>query len=182
MRTGDTVPARVLLSVLGQDIQIPSPDRRIHLQFRRFAGCPICNLHLRQIVLRHAEIEAAGIAEVVLFHSSVDELAPHAEGLPFPLVADPEKHVYTEFGVGTSRKALRPAAWGAIVAGVGRDAIPVLTGRKPGPPRQITGGRLGLPADFLIDPTGRIAAAHHGTHAADQWSVDDLLNLAARVG
>ncbi len=34
---------------------------------------------------------------------------------------------------------------------------------------------LGLPADFLIDPDGRVLAAHYGTHANDQWSVDDLL-------
>jgi hypothetical protein len=28
---------------------------------RRFAGCPICNLHLREIARRHDELVAAGI-------------------------------------------------------------------------------------------------------------------------
>jgi hypothetical protein len=28
-------------------MQIPEPDRLVHLQFRRYAGCPICNMHLR---------------------------------------------------------------------------------------------------------------------------------------
>jgi hypothetical protein len=38
---------------------------------------------------------------------------------------------------------------------------------------------LGLPADFLIAPDERIVAAKYGKHADDQWSVDELLNLAS---
>ncbi|HMZ13123.1 MAG TPA: AhpC/TSA family protein, partial [Mycobacterium sp.] len=30
----------------GASIRVPGPGR-LHLQFRRFAGCPICSLHLR---------------------------------------------------------------------------------------------------------------------------------------
>jgi hypothetical protein len=37
---------------------------------------------------------------------------------------------------------------------------------------------LGLPADFLIAPSGRINAVKYGTDAYDQWSVDELLTLA----
>ncbi|GAA2415939.1 hypothetical protein [Nonomuraea africana] len=40
---------------------------------------------------------------------------------------------------------------------------------------------LGLPADFLIDPGGRILAHRYGRHANDQWEVDELLLLAARA-
>jgi hypothetical protein len=55
-------------------------------------------------------------------------------------------------------------------------ALPdVVRGRKPMPTTE--GGRLGLPADFLIAPDGRVLASHHGRHVYDQWSVDELLNL-----
>jgi hypothetical protein len=37
---------------------------------------------------------------------------------------------------------------------------------------------LGLPADFLIAPSGRINAVKYGADAYDQWSVDELLTLA----
>ena len=37
---------------------------------------------------------------------------------------------------------------------------------------------MGLPADFLIAPSGRIKAVKYGTDAYDQWSVDELLTLA----
>ena len=37
---------------------------------------------------------------------------------------------------------------------------------------------FGLPGDFLIAPSGRIKAVKYGTHAYDQWSVDELIRLA----
>jgi len=48
-------------------------------------------------------------------------------------------------------------------------------------PVKPTGGRLGLPADFLIAPDGRIAALKYGQHAYDQWTVDELLDHARPV-
>jgi hypothetical protein len=41
---------------------------------------------------------------------------------------------------------------------------------------------LGLPADFLIDPAGRVVALRYGRHANDQWSVDELVELALPHG
>jgi len=47
--------------------------------------------------------------------------------------------------------------------------------------RAFSGGPLGLPGDFLIAPSGEIKAAKYGTHAYDQWSVDELIALAQGV-
>lgn len=170
---------RELETIAGVRVAIPDPDRMIHLQFRRFAGCPVCNLHLRSIVPRHDEILAAGIREVVLFHSPADDLRPYTEDLPFDVVADPARRLYREFGVESSPRALLdPRAWGAVALGVLRDLGPVLRRRTPPPSGK--DGRFGLPADFLIDTTGRVIASKHGQHANDQWSVDELLAAAAR--
>ena len=57
----------------------------------------------------------------------------------------------------------------------GRDA------RYGARPAICRGGPLGLPADFLIAPSGRINAVKYGTDAYDQWSVDELLTLAKGV-
>jgi hypothetical protein len=40
-----------------------------------------------------------------------------------------------------------------------------------------TGGILGLPTNFLIASDGSVRAVHYGTHAHDQWTVDELLEL-----
>lgn len=51
---GDVVAARELRSIHGEAVAIPDPRRLVHLQFRRFAGCPICTTHLRSVGTRHA--------------------------------------------------------------------------------------------------------------------------------
>ncbi|MFD3581918.1 peroxiredoxin-like family protein [Streptomyces sp. NPDC058683] len=182
MTTGSTVPRRGLTTVSGDPVTVPDPARPIHLQFRRFAGCPVCNLHLRSVVRRHHEIEAAGIREVVVFHSPAEELRPHTADLPFAVVADPDKRLYREFGVEQSPRALLdPRAWGPIVRAVVSGTWHVLRGREHLPANSPHGGRLGLPADFLIAPDGQVLATKHGEHAYDQWSVDELLELAARM-
>ncbi len=174
------ISAREWETVLGGAVRVPDPLGLVHLQFRRFAGCPVCNLHLRSIVQRHDEITAHGITEVVVFHSSNAELRPHVADLPFAVVGDPRKRLYGEFGVeSAARSVLDPRAWGAIARGVVRDLGPVLRGRRPLPKPE--GGRLGLPADFLIAPDGTVVAEKLGQHAYDQWSVDELLTHAQRL-
>ena len=179
LEPGAVVAARSLLTVAGVPVSLPDPDRLTHLQVRRFAGCPVCNLHLRSFARRHDEIVAAGIREVVVFHSPPDELRRHADGLPFTLVADPEKRLYAEFGVESGARALlAPRVWLPIVRAVSVSLWAILRGQGRLPATNPHGGRLGLPADFLIASTGQIIACKYGEHADDQWSVDELLSLA----
>jgi hypothetical protein len=176
------VKERSLTAVSGERVAVPDPGRLIHLQFRRFAGCPVCNLHLRSVVRRHREIEDAGVREVVVFHSPAEELLPHTTDLPFAVVADPARRLYAEFGVERSPRALLgPRAWAPIVRAVLTGAWQVARGREHLPATNPHGGRLGLPADFLIAHDGHVLAAKFGDHAYDQWSVDELLELAARA-
>ena len=180
VRPGENIRIRDLSNVDGEAIAVPDPARLIHLQFRRFAGCPICSLHLQSVAARHSEITSAGIHEVVLFHSTPHELRAYVGGLPFDVVADPDKQLYKRFGVETSlRGVLNPRAWAPVLkAMLGRDGS---KGSTPSAktPAHPSGGRLGLPADILIDDTGKVLACKYGTHAYDQWSVDELLELAA---
>ena len=166
--------ARRLVTVTGESIPIPEPGKLVHLQLRRFAGCPICNLHLRSVVRRHDELTRAGVREVVVFHSTPDEFRKYQADLPFALVADPEKKLYAELGVEKSVLAvLDPRAWPNIVRGLIRTAP-----EEKLPLGDHEGGSLGLPGDFLIDSDGRIVASKYGEHAYDQWTVDEVLALA----
>jgi peroxiredoxin len=98
-RAGDAFPMLELTATSGQLVTIPDPAGNfVHLQLQRFAGCPICNQHLRSILTRHDEIRSHGIREVVVFHSTAAELAKHQADLPFPLIADPERELYRRLG------------------------------------------------------------------------------------
>jgi len=104
-----------LMTISGDAVDLPDPDRLVHLQLRRFAGWAVCNLHLQSIVRRHDEILGAGIGEVVVFHSSAGELLVHAADLPFAVVADPDEVLYAEFGAESAPRALLdPRAWPSI--------------------------------------------------------------------
>lgn len=174
---GTVVPPRVWTTVDGTEVAVPDPARLTHLQFRRFAGCPVCNLHLRSMTRRQEEIAAKGVHEVVFFHAPAQELKRYVTEVPFALIGDPEKAVYREFGVEAMPRALLdPRVWPTIARSVAVSLGEMLRGGKPMPPsRTPHGGRLGLPADFLIGADGTILAAKYGEHAGDQWSVDELL-------
>jgi hypothetical protein len=170
---GDRVDERKLTTIAGADVGVPSPDATVHLQFRRFAGCPICSLHMREVARRHQEIADAGVAEVVVFHSAAEELRRYQTDLPFAVVADPDRRLYREFGVESSiRSILDPRAWRAGARGFRwRGLSGALAPRE---------NHLGKPADFLISPDGTVRARKYGTHADDQWSVDEILTLATQ--
>lgn len=172
-QVGDQVRPRELTTIRSERVVIPDPEHLIHLQFRRYAACPVCNLHLRSVARRHDEIVRAGIREVVVFHSSVDALLSYQSDLPFAVIPDPERRLYVEFGVEPSPLALLdPRAWWAEVRGAMRRRNPLPTEGK---------SINGLPADFLIGRDGRLAALKYGVHANDQWSVGDVLGLAGAL-
>ncbi len=171
LSVGDVLNRRDLVTIHGTPVQIPDSERLVHLQFRRYAGCPVCNLHLRSIARRHDDVLAAGIREVVVFHSTTATMLDFQGQLPFAAIADPEKRLYAEFGVGkmSPTAALNPRSW--LAAGRALTRAPSLRGAA-GKGEE----HLGLPADFLIGRDGRVLAAKYAV--ADQWSVDELLDLA----
>jgi peroxiredoxin len=168
-QAGDVFPQLTLTTSTGTPLTIPVVGARYtHVQFRRFSGCPICNTHIAELRRNKANLDAVGIHEVLFFHSSQDDVAAFHADLPFDAVGDREKHYYRQFGVESSWRIISAAAIRASLASIVRGNFAW----------KITGGPLGLPAEFLVAPNGRIKAAHYGTHAYDQWSIDTLLKLA----
>ena len=116
-KPGDMLPTTVMEAVIGEVINLPDPARLVHLQFRRFVDCPICNTHIAEFRRRAHETEAAGIKEVIVFHSSPKSIRSYQKDVPFLIVGDPKKALYKDFGVGTSLgfMASRPCGPGCAV-------------------------------------------------------------------
>lgn len=171
VQPGDVIRARQLPTVTGAPVRIPDREGLVHLQFRRYAGCPICTLHLREFAARLDELAAAKVREVVVFHSDRAQLLAYGSGLSFDLVPDPGRELYREFGVERSWRSLaNPVTWLAAARGWSRR-----TRLRAG-----AGGHFGLPADFLIGLDGRVVAVNYGRHASDHWNVDDVIVQAQR--
>jgi peroxiredoxin len=171
LRIGQVFTHCDLPTLRGATVHIPDAQRLVHLQMRRYAGCPICSLHLRSFVRRKDELEQAGIREVVVFHSSAQELRKVHADLPFDVVPDPARDLYRALGVTTSPRALLdPRGLYAV-------ARAALASASPDPTAGMRDGSFGLPADFLVSPDGIVRALKYGVHADDQWSVDEVLAL-----
>jgi peroxiredoxin len=168
---GGKAPTIDAVTIGGHPASVPDRlGRLVHVQFRRFAGCPVCNFHLMTMARRRSEVQGAGVHQLVFFHSSADEMMKYQAQLPFDCIADAQMHHYRGWGVESSvgsllhpRVLLSGARW-------------VLGQRRFY--RKAENGILGLPADFLVDSQGLVVAAKYGAHADDQWEVDELLRVA----
>jgi peroxiredoxin len=170
VQVGQKIPEFSVTTLQGDKLMVPDgTPKYTHLQFRRFAGCPICNFHLHTFFKSKAQVEAAGIREIIFFHSSEAEMRKYQKDIAYAVVADPTKKFYARFGVGRSIWAgLDPRALWAATKGMFLGKMGV----------KIENGPLGLPADILIDRTGTVVAVKYGTHAFDQWEVPELLSYA----
>lgn len=172
IQQGTNIPHLQVEDIHGKMIDIPVKGAKFtHLQFRRYAGCPVCNLHLRSVTQRLGEIEAAGIREVVFFHSSAAALKPHVADFPVTIIGDEPRRWYRQFGVGKALSGLlHPKVFGDALKGLAlKNLWTAITPAED---------HTGLPADFLLDAKGKVVAAKYGTHASDQWTVDELLAAA----
>jgi peroxiredoxin len=173
VRAGSRLAEHQLTAIDGAVVPVPDPTAIVHLQLLRFAGCPICHLHVHQLAGRQEEIRTAGIREVVVFHSEPALLREYQNDLPFDVIGDPEKRLYSELGVETSiRSVLSARALGAGLIGLIRGASFRAGVTAPE-------NRFSMPADFLIGTDGIVLAAKYGRHANDNWSVDELLAIAS---
>lgn len=123
--------------------------RKVWLAFFRYAGCPLCNLRVHQMIQRHDAWQAKGLSIVAVFQAPVDEVAANVgeQNAPFPIVCDPDEKLYALYGVEASLAGFLspkniPLAAEALKAGFG--------------PGTMHGTKTRLPADFLIDEQGTV--------------------------
>jgi peroxiredoxin Q/BCP len=168
LKVGDRAPAVVLQSLDGSRLDCGRPGAPAVVSFTRYAGCPVCQLHVGRIAAAMAEFRARSCGVFVVFQSAPARLeAAMAEWKPgFSAVADPAAAVYDAFGAAKSLSGyLRPGsllAWGQSI----------MAGKRHG---RFEGRELQMPADFVIDGGGRIGLAHYGGHVGDDVPLSALL-------
>lgn len=167
LQTGDQLHPQQWLDVHNNPVDVPHSNRWTHIQFRRYSGCAVCNLHLHSFITRQQELESAGIQEIVVFNSTQARILADLPTGPLHLIADPHNRLYQQFGVAKSLLAVfNPAVWFFALRGALQFGVQLPRNNETA---------FGLPADFLIDSQGKIAAVKYGKHANDQWELDELL-------
>ncbi|RME92649.1 MAG: AhpC/TSA family protein [Candidatus Hydrogenedentota bacterium] len=143
-----------------------------HLAFHRYAGCPICNLSIRQFQARIGEIQQAGIRHISIFHSPAEKMQKYYPVLPpFEIILDPMENLYKKFGVeGSLLGYLSPKSALNLAQSLTTD---FKKGYDP------DGTATTMPADFLVNPDGVIVECHYGEFIGDSWTVDDVIGKTA---
>ena len=93
------------------------------------------------------------------------------EGLPFPIVADPNREIYRFYGVTSS--------WLGYVKGMFfRLSSFYKALRKGFLPGKTEGEKAQLPADFLIGPDLNIHKAYYGKDIGDHLPIEEIERFA----
>ncbi len=121
------------------------------------------------------EIEALGLRVLVVSFETPEsaELYVRETGLPWPLLIDSSRRLYTAYGMGRGRwwAIWGPATWLAYLRLIAR-------GRRPQP---ASGDVHQLAGDVLIDPSGTVILHHVGDGPANRPSISLLLDPVRRA-
>lgn len=147
--------------------------KKVWLAFFRYAGCPLCNLRVHQMIQRYASWQAQGLQIVAVFQAPVEEVAANVgeQNAPFPIVCDPDETLYRLYGLESSLGGyLSPKNLPLI-------AEALKEGFTPG---AMHGTKTRLPADFLIDKTGRIVETFYAGTIGEHIPFDRVDAFAGR--
>jgi peroxiredoxin Q/BCP len=136
------------------------------LSFYRFAGCPICNVRMWELAQRASAYLQHGLHLLACIDSRVEGIDQVLDRdlYPFPLIAGLGGELFQKYGVESSvPRALRGLLTrpGALLQVRNRNFSSWI------PHRNVDGHFGRLPADFLIDPGGRILLAYYGQDLGD---------------
>lgn len=147
--------------------------KKIFLGFFRHAGCPFCNLRVHALTKVHQELKGKGLEMIFFFESKASVMLRstfHQGVSPIPLISDPEKKIYTTYGLESSgiksaishittfvQTAFRASAAGVPVHMM-KDGESIST----------------MPAEFLINKDLVIEEVHYSERLNDRMNIDKI--------
>jgi len=139
-------------------------DQKIVLIFSRYFGCPICQVDLKELMTRKAEIEAKGV-KILYITQSGEKVAKEyieKEKIDFPVILSSKDELYADYGLGLMTSEA-----------VKQIPLKLKDVRKYGFEHgEYEGNEKQGPGQFVIDEQGKII------HALKGWlDVDKLLSV-----
>jgi len=163
-------PAFQVEDVYGKSIEFPVPEKKVLLSFMRFAGCPVCNLRVHELLKNSAKLEADHISVILIYESPKASMLEYLkeESFPFSFVSDKENKLYDIYEIESSFFKVMKGLFHGLLS-------KAMEGKKlykkdPG----MDGSALRMGADFLIDGKGRIIEAYYSQYLGDHLPIEKL--------
>lgn len=149
------------LSKQSLDFHKTTGGKKSVIFFLRYAGCPICQMKIGDLLKDHKEFRAAGLQVYVVLQSTAASVKENFTKLkvPFTIVCDPEEKVFALYGVapGNLFGYLAPSV---IMKARKASRAGFKHGKKEGKEMQ-------LPAVFVVNSDGKIAYTYYGKNIGD---------------
>lgn len=152
-------------------------DKKVFIGFFRHAGCPFCNIRVHTLTKVHEELKAKGMEMIFFFESKEDVMLRstfHKEVSPIPLISDPEKKVYAQYGIEES-------GYKSTISHLTTFVQTAFKARSLGVPIHMMADGESIktmPAEFLIDKGLIIKELHYSESLTDRMSVDKIRAFA----
>jgi peroxiredoxin len=172
-------PAFKLNDIYGRLVDLEAyQDKKILLGFFRHAGCPFCNLRVHALTKVHQDLKDKGLEMIFFFESKATVMLRssfHQGVSPIPLISDPERKIYTTYGLEQSgmKSAIShltsfvQTAFKASAAGVPihmmKDGESIST----------------MPAEFLINKGLVFDEVHYSERLNDRMNIDKIRAFAS---
>jgi peroxiredoxin len=153
--------------------------RSVLLSFYRNAACALCNLQVKKLIGQYAHYQKQGLDLIGVFEAPRENMLQYVgqKDAPFPLISDPEGHLYALYGIEVSEEKVKQTMATAFGQQRIQEAANAGFALTPEPGSNFHR----IPADFLINPEGKIHTAFYadllGEHLDSQLIDSYLKNL-----
>ncbi|MDB5257410.1 MAG: alkyl hydroperoxide reductase/Thiol specific antioxidant/Mal allergen [Chitinophagaceae bacterium] len=173
LTTLSPAPGITTSDVYGQSFSLVSlKGSKVLLSFMRFAGCPVCNLRVHELLKQSEAFAKQNIRVVLIYESSKENMLTYLgdEKYPITFLTDPQNLFYRAYGVEKS--------WFKFFSSFFKGALDkVIKGQKLFIKKPSNDGSISrMGADFLIDENGKINIAHYAEFMGDDLSIQKILN------
>jgi peroxiredoxin len=171
-------PVFELKDVYGRMINLNGyKDKRVMVAFFRHAGCPFCNLRVHALSKVHQELKGMGF-EMIFFFESTEKVilrsSFHQGVSPIPIIADPEKKMYSLYGLEESLSK-------ATISHITSFAQTTIRAKSMGLPIHLMASGESfstMPAEFLLDEGLLIKELHYSERLNDRLEIETIKSFA----
>lgn len=173
-----TAPVFVLKDIFDRTIDLNSyRDKKLLIAFFRHAGCPFCNLRVHNLTKIHQELKDKGMEMIFFFESKESVLLRsifHKEVSPIPLISDPGKIWYKEYGLENSTGK-------SIMSHLTSFVQTAIKAKRTGVPIHLMADGESfstMPAEFLLDKNLVIKKLHYSQDLNDRLDIQTIQAFA----
>lgn len=174
LKIGDKAPGFEITDTDGNIIKLSNyKGQKVLIAFFRYAGCPVCNFRVHELIENYDSISSKGYGIIAIFESNTITLKEYLSetGVPFTVIGDPHLKLYKEYSVEKS-------FWKTLSSVFKKQTKEAMKkGNKLFSKKYKRNGNLTrLPADFIVDENGILKAVHYGTNISDHLPITEFLN------